>query len=462
MQFIKSYWISLVSGVVALTGIAVGIFGMTSDSVTKEMERRKQPVNEIASLRSSPQNESTIEAQKKLGQRFTEQHERTLQVAMQVNVRQPLLTEVFPKREQNQPAAPVLPQHNYRFRKLYEDRLAAFPLELEGGGLPTLQELNDEAEIVAEMQKKKAEQEGAEAAEQALRATPQMPMGAPMGGRGAPPMPMGGRGAPPMGGRGAPPMPMGGRGAPPGAGGRMPMAPIAGAAPAAVQATVTEEVQQRAAAKKARAVRIYVTPECFYQSPITASDEAPTPRDMWYAQVALWIEEDLVNAIKRVNAEHATQVDPKDANVTRLPVKRIVNVAMDGYVTSTGAIAPFPTGLGQVGTSLTGPSFTGRKSDDQFDVVRFRLAVVVDRRNLLDLVDAITRSNFYQLVGAEYNTVSAEDAQNGYFYGPAPVVQAALEWEGYLTRHEYKSMMPDAVLQDLGLQTAPAAGNQGT
>jgi len=472
MQFVKTHWMSLAAGVVALAAIVLAVIGMTRDAVVQEMQQRLQAAAEINSLRSDPQNEETIAAEKLRAQIFAKEYEKVVQAAEQINQRQPLLEGVFPK-----PAQLELP---YRFRQSYVRKFYELPRVLRAGSLPTEAEIQDEAEILADLERRKRAEEGETAGAEAppsnfLPGAPPSPgptdgrgmaPPGPTGGRGmAPPGPVGGRGmAPPgpVGGRGmAPPGPVGGRGmAPPGAG-----APAAGgtAPPIGVEASV---VQQRAAVKKARNIRIYADPETSFQvSPIAHAETPPTPREMWYAQVSLWVQEDLVNAIARLNEEAAQKLGEEHGNVTNLPVKRIESIAVQGYVRADGVLVPLISGVGAQQLpegAVGGPvvqSFTGRRSDQQFDVIRVQMTVIVDKRELLRLIDAVTRTNFYQLVGVEYSTVENVDPA-GYYYGSAPVVRAVLDFEGYLARKIFKPLMPAEVLADLGIEGAEGQAPQ--
>jgi hypothetical protein len=458
MQFVKAHWISLLSGLLALVGIALAAVGMTRDQVVRKMSQRLEVAREVSSLINDAQNDETINAERELGRKFEQEYEAVLRTAESINDRKPLLEGVFPRPKQL--------ADQYQFRQVYVRKLWDLPRELKAGWLPSEQEVQDEAEILADKARRKAEQEG-EAAEgpgTPLAPTPGFPPapgptppGLPPGyGRG------GGRMTPTLPGRagtvrGVPGAGMvrpgvqqgAGRGGPPGAAAGQGL-------PAGVQA---DEAQHRAAVRKARNIRIYASPESsFHVSPIAYSNDAPTPRDMWYAQVSLWVQQDLVTAIARVNEEAAQQLGEKEAHVANLPVKQIVSIQVMGYVTPGGFLVPFPSGTtpqaapaGSPEGAQTGPtvaSFTGRKSDEQFDVIRLSLTVIVDRREVLKLIDSITRSNFYQLVGAEYTATDSVDPA-GYFYGPKPVIRAVLEFEGYLARKLYKAMMPDDVLKDL-------------
>ena len=146
---------------------------------------------------------------------------------------------------------------------------------------------------------------------------------------------------------------------------------------------------------------------------------------------------------------------PTSKTWPKMPVKRIEMIKILGYLTEKGKTVLFPS-LGRGSSTSSGTdipvSFTGRKSDDQFDVIRFRLVAIVDLTDLPLLIDRITRENFYQLVGASYTIVEiGPDGydNDGYLYGPEPVYRVQLEFEGYMARKVYKEMMPAQVLVDL-------------
>ncbi len=456
MQFVKAHWLALASGLAALIGISLAVVGMTRDSVVQEMKKRTQLAAEIASLKSNAHNSATIDAEKERGRKFEEEYERVVRTAELINERRPLMEGVFPE--------PAQLETPYLFRQNYNRRMWELPHALKAGSLPGEDEIRDELEMMAD-QARRAAEDGTATDVPAAPSPPGMPPDrlAPP----PPPAPAEGRGrltAPPgVGGRVAPPTgrtTFQGAAAQPPPGDRAPAA-VAGASLSPAQ---TAEARYRAAVKKARSIRVYASPETsFHVSPLAYSVERPDPAEMWYAQVSLWIQEDLVNAIAKLNDEAAQQRGGSDANVAHMPVKRIESIRVHGYVNSVGSLIPFPAGgpaagprPGTAGAAPTVSSFTGRRADDQFDVVRLTLTVIVDERTVLKLVDSITRTNFYQLIGLEYTAVESVDPE-GYFYGEAPVVRAVLDFEGYMARKIYKAMMPERVLQDLGIagQEAP-------
>jgi hypothetical protein len=403
LDFLKTNWITLGSGVVALAAIAVAVLGMMDDGVTERMKQIQNSASAIQSLQSTPQNQTTINNEKERGQKFEAEFTATLRVAENINRRQPLMEGVFPE-----PAQLDIP---YAFQEKYEQRFFALADEMQAGTLPTEGDLADEAErLREEIQQKKDRGELPDADQPGPTGT----------GR-----------------------------------------------PDANEADV---IKRRAAIRKARGIRLYADPQrAFHISPIVLEEEAPAPRDMWYAQVGLWVQEDVTDAIRKLNEEAAERLGNVEPNVGNLPVKHLLGIRVLGYLTADETLVSFPAvtraGTGQAtGTPIAeGPlsaSFTGRTSNNQFDVVRFTVQVVVDERDLLKLIDRITRENFYQLVGITYvNTGSDEEV--GYLYGADPVVQATLDFEGYMARKVFKEMMPAKVLEELGISTnAPAGGQQ--
>lgn len=124
MEFIKTHWVTLVSGLVALIGLSVAIVFAMDDSVLREMQRREGMSNELESLRRSAQNERTIQAEKELAARFDLEYEGVLRKAEEINRRQPVMDGVFPGGERQRLDIP------YRFRLAYQRAFFELPRDL--------------------------------------------------------------------------------------------------------------------------------------------------------------------------------------------------------------------------------------------------------------------------------------------------------------------------------------------
>ncbi len=412
MAFIKTHLISLVCGVAALAFIALAIVGMTSKSVVTQMQQKAGISGKIAGYKSAPKNAATIEAEAERGRRFAEEYANTLAAAQEINARQPLMEDAFPEPQQIARA--------YDFRDAYREAMRRLPMgRLAGGDLPTDAEIEsariDLAE--AEEQRRLEEDEGGETHRE-VRVGAEPPTQA---ARPAFTFP----------------------GGPPGT-------PSRTGGPA-------EAARLKAQVEKARSIRCYVTaaPEAqsptFHVVPIGVGGD-PRPDEMWYAQVSLWIQQDVVDALAALNDQAAKELPAEiDADVSTLPVKRLQSIRLEGYVTELGFV-PFP---GPRGSSAAAPppSFTGKVGDSRFDVVRFTVEVVVDQRKLLAVIDALTRQNFFVLVSSEYKAVPPTDPDRvqGYLYGSDPVVRATLGFEAYMARDVYEKYFPPDIRKVLAV-----------
>ncbi|TWT44098.1 hypothetical protein RAS1_05050 [Phycisphaerae bacterium RAS1] len=429
LEFMKAHMISLISGVVAIGAVAFAVLGMTSATVRDEMQSRVQAAGEINGLKSQPRNEQSIQKEKERGERFQTEYEKTRAEAYRINKREPLIPGVFP--------TPANLTKAFEFADAYKKAVRQLPLAMGAGDLPTESEIQDvERDIAEELaREKEAEEEGGRSKE---------PIQAPTGG--VPPQPGGPPPTPPTGGT-----------------------------PGSPEERKDPKYDKfiRANVIKAGSVRCYATVSparpSFHIAPIIDPSDAPSADQLWFAQVGLWIQQDIVAAIARLNEETAAKLGSVPATVEHLPVKRLESVSLSGYILGDKRIEfPMMTGgAGPGGGRGPGPapgaapppgvpgtgaptSLTGRTSDDRFDVIRFTITVVVDQRELLRLIDQLTRQNFYQCVDCDY-IIAREEPTVGYYYGAAPVVRATIEFEGYLARAVYAEMMPSQVRDLLGI-----------
>lgn len=442
MRFLKTHLISLLSGVLALVFVVVAFFGMASSAALSEMERRKGAAGRIDDLKRDPKNEASIKAEQRRSDKFQEEYDRTLEAAKSINRRKPLTEGVFPIA-----SAESLP---YKFKEDYEKAMKHLPVILQAGELPNAIEIDEESQNVEdaiELEREK-EAEGGET-KPAIRVEsmrnrrfPRSPeFGREMRRSFEVEGEMGFEVIGPFGGDSF------GRGR---LGGRR----FGGVGGRDFNSSGKPKFNAvfRANVSKAKSIRCYAGwLDSFDVSPILQLDTAPSPTEMWFAQVGLWVQRDIADAIAALNEEFATQVKDGDAHVEHVPVKRIEFIRVWGYQLP-GGLWKFPTFAQRGGNEKApdGPSFTGRVCDEQFDVVRFSLVVVVDQREIEKLIDCISRANFYQCTNTGYATTESVTGE-GYMYGTAPIVRAKLEFEGYMARDVYKSMMPKDVRKTLGV-----------
>jgi len=211
----------------------------------------------------------------------------------------------------------------------------------------------------------------------------------------------------------------------------------------------TNRVLQYAQAEKARRLWCYATAEAFQRCPSRPGTGAPRVEELWFAQVELWIQQDVVAAIAEMN-EEAAGAYGKGACVEQMPVKRIWSVFVLGYQLEDGLL-PFqvPSASRPARRVAVPVSFTGRTCDGEFDVVVFQMAVVMDQRDVLQLIDRIVKRNFCQCTAVKCAAVPPSAAADGYLYGTQPAMCVGLEFELYMWREIYGPLMPAGVRQML-------------
>ena len=70
----------------------------------------------------------------------------------------------------------------------------------------------------------------------------------------------------------------------------------------------------------------------------------------------------------------------------------------------------------------------------------------MDQRDILLLVDEITKNRFHTLLRISYEAVPVNHTMRGKIYGGDPTIQVVMLAE------TYRPLMPDAVLEELELQ----------
>ncbi len=446
LEFVKTYFITILCVLVAIGAVVVGVMGASSDKVVKEMkaEISKTGASSIRSLMSNPKNPKIIEAEKQRGKLFEQEYKRTVAKANAINKRDVLMPGVFPK-----PAKAATP---FKFKEAYSRTMAVLYKQMDADTLPTPAEIQEEEQNIEDLVLLEAEQKAEEQGEEQTK-TPVVAGARPgMGRPGMTPRGFPGVGRPGLGPRGAM-MPGVGR---PGMGRPgMTAAQPGGPNLAAIDRSKPKyNPVYRAQVKKALSILCYYDPDTFHVSPLVDDPAAPPPDQMWYAQVGLWVQQDVVKAIATMNRRAAEAVTQGDPCVENVPIKRLVLLRVRGYEAGgkTGEI-PF-LARGNVTPPAPEASLTGRKCNEQYDVVRFVVVVVIDQRDLLQLIDEICRTNFYDCIDFNYEAVDQQAARaEGYFYGTAPVVKATYEFEGYMLRQIYQPLMPAAVRTLLGIQS---------
>lgn len=426
LQFARAHLVSLISGVVAIGAIVAMVMGMSAADVTKDMEKRVADTGagQIAGLKASPRNRQAIDREKEKGRRFQQEFEETVKEALAINQRKELMSGIFPAPEDQ-----VKP---FEFRMEYAKAVARLPADLFAGTLPTIADIQEEQQnvedLLAQEREKREEETGSDASGRVGAPAGRAPVAQP-----APSFTVMSEGGRPGIGRGS----------------------VDGMMNPAMNIDANTEPKfnplLRARVSKARSIRCYIDEQTFHVHPlVNPSREAPSVIDMWMAQTTLWIQQDVVAAIARVNKDRAEKPADGEVFVEHVPVKRLISVRVHGY--EGERYVGFPS-TGATGPSEQRPaSFTGRKGDDQFDVLRFTVKVVIDQRQLVPLVNEMSRVNFYRCINIQYEAVPPAHAAEGYLYGTAPCVVATLDFEGYMARAIFDKIMPTSMRTLIGGQ----------
>lgn len=234
-----------------------------------------------------------------------------------------------------------------------------------------------------------------------------------------------------------------------------------------------------------------------------AIDFAPYEQTKSYALAELylwqwdyWIREDILQALTAKN---------RPEGVFENPVKHIRRIAPEPIASfESGSGQPGPGGMGMGGgapgdigmaggaNSLDQPitkdlsySLTGRQSNGVWDVRPVDILMVVETARLPEVIDELTRKNFFTILDVSLTPVDSFSAlAEGCYYGSAPVSDVALRLETVWFRslHHDKSKMTPAGSTDefgdgvggqvswwmptdlrkaLGIPVADAMGDQG-
>lgn len=206
----------------------------------------------------------------------------------------------------------------------------------------------------------------------------------------------------------------------------------------------------RAGVERARSILCYAAPRSFHLSPVIRDDRPPSMEEIWYAQVGLWIQQDVVEAVAELNNQVSAARSDTDAHVQHSPVKRIIRIAIDGYRLD-GTTIRFPSIDDEPRRAGTAARlvFTPYTGHGDIDVIPFRLTLIVDQRDMLEVIDRISAKNLYRCVNLSYTT-PGDERKSGYLYGSEPVVRVQIEFEAYFLRALFEPLMPDDVLRRLG------------
>jgi hypothetical protein len=206
-------------------------------------------------------------------------------------------------------------------------------------------------------------------------------------------------------------------------------------------------------------------------APGIAGNGRPRPDSIWWAQVALWIQTDVLEAVKEANTTKDPLTGKVPANLMEAPVKRLikVNVPMvNSFIVAPGAApaAPPADPNAAADTALTKTpqvSPTGRASNGMFDVVQFRIDADIETDKIPQFIRTLSHNRLMSVLRVELKGVDAEQAElAGYYYGKdaagnsKPVSTVTMDCEALLLRSWTIPLMPRIIRTQLAIPDPPA------
>jgi hypothetical protein len=225
---------------------------------------------------------------------------------------------------------------------------------------------------------------------------------------------------------------------------------------------------------------VYVDPQTAFSifPGIQVGVQAPEPSTIFWAQIGLWVQQDVARAVLAMNQ--------KSANVTEAPVKEIMKIGFEApnsgnLAMSTTVVTPlfvYPGLTYQPGSNGAPPapnpngpppptidpsgklpvdytvSPTGRESNPMFDVVHFDVDLIVDAQSVQQVIAGLEAGQYISVL--QMNSMEAVDsslAKNaGYFYGDKPCVKIHLRCEELFLRKWLEPLIPAMIKTQLNIQ----------
>jgi len=416
MQWIKSHLTLVICGLLSVASIVMLVLGVILPETPKDLESDSRIYSSLQGAGRSPVNPQVIEQERTYQIDLSRRLEAFTSQAVTSAPHKPLHPDVFPEVRPGRQNAP------FEFKEAFKKKQEALMTLLRAKDKPSPTELEDNRDFVA---RQKAKEERSSRAQ----------LAAP----GAQRSPTGGRGIP-----------------------RRPIVTPKSEAALGVQKAITPEDRVKNdpdaafGVRRAREIYCYATVANLDPQPAVTEGSFPSVESMWRAQVSMWIQEDVIGALARLNNRVAEPLPEEARWVGHLPVKRLVYLTIGDYVPpaaeggrnqGTARIAP---GIGSQGRADLPPGkaedvFTGRGSTETFDLIRFAVGLVVDAQSLLKVINAISEAGSYTPLMVNYRAEQSDPTLTDYIYGSSPVVQVRLEYEVSIRRSEYEQWMPASI-----------------
>lgn len=190
----------------------------------------------------------------------------------------------------------------------------------------------------------------------------------------------------------------------------------------------------------------------------TGTIEAPFLEDCWHAQIAYWIQKDVIEAIIATNNEVAEELKAREVSrwVGTMAVKDIIGIRVyTGYVEPEEESAIIGASAGGYDAALPPATsanvFTHNAQNDLFDVKQFTVKLIMDQRQINRFVEKLSANRFHTLLRASYAAEPVNRNMTGKIYGSGPVVNVVLDFETVMLGDVFRPMMPAAVCEQYSI-----------
>jgi hypothetical protein len=223
-------------------------------------------------------------------------------------------------------------------------------------------------------------------------------------------------------------------------------------------------VQPQMELERAKQHRIYLLlPPTVNPLPVDSTIKVgsyPSPEQICNSQIVIWMLDDITNAIAQANilySDPTTPGGPPQLDILHSAVKAIEGIDAPQPMISTTAVDPSAGVTGPVPKILT-VSPTGRVCNGRYDVLRFKIRLVVDAAKLPQVVKALEVGQFITVLNVQLNEVvdpaiAASNPQGGFRYGNKPVIRVEIDCEELLMRTWTDKILPDDMKNGLGKAT---------
>jgi len=180
----------------------------------------------------------------------------------------------------------------------------------------------------------------------------------------------------------------------------------------------------------------------------------PAPDRICDAQIVVWMLDDVCNAIRAANDRYSDPAPSGGYDILHSAIKQI-----DGIDPPTPMVAPAgfdaTAGVTSPVSKLPAVSPTGRVCNGLYDVLRFKIRLLVDAAKLTQVVRELEAGQFITVLNVQIREVvdpvmAASGQQGGFRYGNKPVIRVEIDCEELLLRSWTNGILPDSKKNGLG------------